>query len=402
MSLKRCTARDLFSLTSRTITDEGYLYAPGSIARIGVQTYKARELGMDGGDKPVRLYRPPEEVFAPDSITSFDAKPITIGHPPEDVNADNWRQRAVGDVRDVKADGGLMKATLIVRDKAAIRAVLDGKQELSNGYSFDLDLTPGKTADGLEYDGIQRNVRGNHVAIVDCARGGPALRIADHQTGDGHMANRTIVIDGISLELEATQASLVEKIVGDAVKATKVAQDAVLAAEKRATDAETAQATAAAATAKLVTDHAAVVADLTNKILKPEQIEALAAERSKVVGDAARLVEGYKPEGKSVQAIRAEVLTSIIANDEALKPIATAMLGGLDPAKAPELILSAAFAGVAAARVADTGRTSAGDEAMARALAGDSQAADSQKLTGRALMMYRDNHAGKDPPKASA
>lgn len=381
--MKRCTVSDLFKPTSRVVTDEGYLIATGVLARTGVQTYRARELGLDGGDKPVRLYRPPEEVFAPETIASFDGKPVTMNHPPTDVVADNWRKYAVGEVRDVKQADGHMTGTLLIKDKAAVDAVLNGKSALSNGYSFDFDPTPGQAPDGSAYDAIQRRQRGNHTAIVDSARGGPTCRIKDHETEERPMSTRTIVIDSISIELEATQASLVEKIVGDANKATKAAKDALIVADKAVSDGAAALKTAIDGAAKAATDHAVALKAATDQILKPEQIEELVVERVKVIGDAAKLAPDLKPEGKTVAQIRAEVVAHVIAKDETLKPIALAALKGADIAKAESApAIGIAFDVIAAAKGTTTVEDSATRE-VNRVIAGNGGANTPAKPRGR-------------------
>jgi hypothetical protein len=200
MTKKTIQASDFMSLTSRHVTDEGYLVAPGNLARTGVQDYRAYELGLDadGMDpmKVIRLHRPPEEVFDAASMASFENKPITIEHPPVAVTADNWADFAKGEVRDVGRSGDLMTGTLVIRSKDAIEAVQSGKAQLSNGYTFELDMTPGTTADGRAYDGVQRNIRGNHVALVDAARCGSACRIVDSDEGNWVTIKGTHVLLG--------------------------------------------------------------------------------------------------------------------------------------------------------------------------------------------------------------
>jgi hypothetical protein len=376
--LARINVQDLVGLSSRQITDEGYLIAPAVLARAGnVQPYSASELGLK--DRPpsqiVRLYRPLEEVGAADSVPTFEGKPITFRHPPGLLTARNWKKFAVGDVHEVKVEGGEMRGTVIIRDADAVRAVLDGTSALSNGYSFEFDPTPGTTAAGAAYDAVMRKLRGNHTAITPVARGGATCRIADQSTTEEKpMSTRTIVIDGISVELETLQASLVEKIVGDAKKAEKTALDASAAAEKRATDAEAALKTATDAATKATADHAAKVTELEGKMLKPEQIEQLVVERVKVIGDAAKLRPEYKPEGKTVAQIRAEVLTEVLANDEALKPIITAGLHGVEPAKADAGKVETAFATAIAAKgtvIADAAAADAATRNVTKILAGN-------------------------------
>lgn len=451
MTLKRCNVADLMGpLTQREITAENYLVAPANLSRAdNVQEYYAKELGMDvDGVEPrriIRMYRPVDEVFSPDALKSFEGQTVTLQHPDEPVTADNWKEHAVGEVTGVKSDaaGKHMTGRLVIRARPAIDAVLDGTKQMSCGYSFDADMTPGKTADGRAYDGSMRNIRGNHHAIVDAARGGPTCRIADRErqppeTGDAKMAIKK-TIDGISLEfVDDAQASMVEKIVADTRAALKTAQDAVTGANKRATDGEAALTTEQAKTAKLVADHATEVASLkaqipsadqqaqlTNaaklasdhaaeiarlkaQIPTAEQIEKLATDRAQLIVDAKALVPTLETTGKTVTAIRAAALTSVIAANDARKHIANAVLGGLEPDKVSEAIAKAAFDAVVAAT--DSGdrdepvRGSIGDPAVGRSLIGDRNRGGQRPpaITGRALMTYRENHGGKNPPKASA
>jgi hypothetical protein len=210
--LRRIDAVDLYALTERKITDEGYLVAPARLAAAGnVQDYRASELGLDAdgvpADKVISLYRPTEEVFAPDCMKSFDGKPVTNGHPPENVTADNWTEYAVGDCRDVGVDGAFLKGVLTIRDRAAVRDVIDGKSQMSCGYSFDLDMTSGTTADGKQYHGVMRNIRGNHHAIVDQARGGPGCRIADHQPENSEIPAAWVPDDLVGIEKHIHKAT---------------------------------------------------------------------------------------------------------------------------------------------------------------------------------------------------
>jgi uncharacterized protein len=167
--------------TSRTSTSEGYLVAPAKIARTGVQVYRARELNLPGvdGNKEIRMFRPPEEVFSPISMATFEDKPLADNHPADGITATNWKALAVGDLHDIEADGRYLRARVIVRDKAAIDKVNAGKSQLSCGYLFDADMTSGISPEGEAFDGIQRRIRGNHVALVDVGRAGREVRIAD-------------------------------------------------------------------------------------------------------------------------------------------------------------------------------------------------------------------------------
>jgi len=64
--------------TERTYTEEGFLRVPARISRTGTQTYLAAELGLKDREPTdlIVAYRPPEEVFDPESLASFAAKPV--------------------------------------------------------------------------------------------------------------------------------------------------------------------------------------------------------------------------------------------------------------------------------------------------------------------------------------
>lgn len=146
--------------------EDGYLVADARIARTGIQHYRGDEVG-----KPdmamVRVYRPGTEVFADETLKSAAHRPVTNDHPIEMVTSENWKQHAVGQTGDeVAGEGIFIRVPLMVSDEASIQQIESGKRELSAGYTCDLDFTPGKTPAGDAYDAIQKNIRINHVAIV--------------------------------------------------------------------------------------------------------------------------------------------------------------------------------------------------------------------------------------------
>ena len=392
MTKKTIQARDFMSLTSRHMTDEGYLVAPGNMARTGVQEYRAYELGLDadGMDpmKVIRLHRPPEEVFDAASMASFEGKPITIEHPPVAVTSDNWSELAKGDVRDVGRSGDLMTGTLVIRSKDAIEAVQDGKVQLSNGYTFELDMTSGTTADGRAYDGIQRNIRGNHVALVDAARCGSACRIADSQPNlEGKTmadAKRKVTVDGIPLEVEDTAAEVIDTL----IKQRNEARDALAPLQAKAAEADGLK----AALDKANTDIEALKKD----VVTPEARDAMVAEWTKLIGDAKRLVPELTTDGKACLAIRREVVATLAGKDAVAKAVSDAVLAGKDIQTADAEVVRATFNALAAAikTEANDADISANDAAVADALTGDGKGTDTKtELTGRDKFLARQSQA---------
>jgi hypothetical protein len=157
-----------------TKTPEGFLKGRAILTSTGVFPYK------DATGKVRRELRLPEEVFHPDHLESLKLKPITLEHPSEEVRPENAAQYQVGhlgsDLRTL--DNHHLSCDAVITHEDGIKAIEGGKRSLSCGYTCDLEQgDAGASHEGMPYDYIQRNIRGNHVAIVDKARAGDAPRI---------------------------------------------------------------------------------------------------------------------------------------------------------------------------------------------------------------------------------
>lgn len=222
----RIQARDTVKLGKRTKQSDGSIKAPAVFSRTGNQSYTRRELGLDGNpNEVVVLNRPVSEVSAPESIASLDGKTMTLAHPPVDITPENWPQYSVGDAHGLayvpaSAVSGTVNGETHVRAAKALAALDAGNDELSVGYSFELDMTPGKDAEtGEAYHGVQRNIRGNHHAIVDSGRCGGRCRVGDATTqttdctcnrkGNDMATMRNVSIGDSKLEIQDSKGRVV-------------------------------------------------------------------------------------------------------------------------------------------------------------------------------------------------
>lgn len=159
-------------------TPEGYLLCRDvPISRVGSFEYSAAEVGLPNIGHAVQVWRPEEQIFNPETIASFEAKPVVIGHA-RFADPDNWREIAVGTTQNVRRGEGdksdFLLADLLLTDRKAIEAVESGDlKEVSCGYDADTQETP----EGIEQIGIV----GNHVALVVSAR------CSGCKIGDGSM-----------------------------------------------------------------------------------------------------------------------------------------------------------------------------------------------------------------------
>lgn len=172
-------------------TSEGFVTVPAVISGVGVQRYYAGEFPRDKmpeqfQDNPLRelhFLRSREEVFDGESVQSFNGLPLTNNHPPNMIDASNVKRYMVGISRDkTKEDKERLKNDLRIMDGETLSDIEGGKQGVSCGYDMTILWTPGVDPKHGAYDGVQTEIRGNHIAIVDKARGGPDMRIQLHDS----------------------------------------------------------------------------------------------------------------------------------------------------------------------------------------------------------------------------
>lgn len=196
--------------------DSGALRVPARLSRVGVQEYRKADGSVE------RAYRPAEEVGKADSVATFDLVPLVNEHPYQHggvVDAKNFKELTVGVVGSPVYKDGFVEAMLSVNDAAAVAAVEAGKLELSAGYFVDRDETPGITADGQPYDFVQRNIRGNHVALVWKGRAGSDVRIqldsaaafATDISIEETRKMKKLIVDGVEVEVSEVAATLILK-----------------------------------------------------------------------------------------------------------------------------------------------------------------------------------------------
>ena len=301
------------------MTADGYLVADARVARAGIQIYKAKELGLKG-DRLVRAYRPEAEVFAADSLKSFAHKPVTIEHPSGGVDADTWGEKAVGHTgAEILRDGEFVRIPLMISDSKAIAEVQNGRRELSMGYSADIVDEAGAAPDGQPYDVILRNLRMNHIAIVQTARGGDKLRIGDDSNNlgaspftreDRNMTTRSVVIGDAAITLPVADADIIENFKRSM---TKRLQDAEAEKEKLEEELE---------------DEKKKYAEVEDSIMTPEKLQKAVADRLALRDAATALVPNFVIDGLSDADVRKKIVAKHLG-DAAVQDASSAEISGM-------------------------------------------------------------------------
>lgn len=156
-------------------TPEGFLICKDvPISRTGEMQYLAKELRLDGDpERPVTVVREESEVFSPAAMASFEGKPVTDGHPPDNLTPETAGGYAKGHVQNVRRAGSRTIADLHLTDPNLISEVKNGvKREISCGYTAMYE----PVGDGRYR---QINIQGNHVAVVPTGRAGRDVAIRD-------------------------------------------------------------------------------------------------------------------------------------------------------------------------------------------------------------------------------
>ena len=193
---------------------------------LGASIPQHKELGLDPS-KTYNLLRDPEELRK--ALPTFKAIPLMIRHVPIDANNPETESviGAIGSDFEMDSDGRVWSLIRVTTQEGI--DYIESKQlgELSAGYAYDADMTSG-TWNGQQYDGIMRNIHGNHVAIVERGRIGSDAIIADSIEGQ-LMAKKIVMAKG---EL----AKLQKQLGMDSAEDVKKAILAVHASSKMALD----------------------------------------------------------------------------------------------------------------------------------------------------------------------
>ena len=168
-TLSRVIRLDSIKLDDTYYTGEGYFRDRPIVTSCGIFEYHL----ADGSVR--RELRLPEHVFDPQSLASYKSKPVIITHDAGTIDKNNVEREIIGTIlSEGYKDGEDVRVEIVIHDTDAMKRC--GLRELSLGYELDLDETPG-TWNGEPYDAIQKNIRVNHLALVDKARAGDQARL---------------------------------------------------------------------------------------------------------------------------------------------------------------------------------------------------------------------------------
>ena len=280
---------------------EGYrIYKNVPIARTGSQQYLGREIKKNPGYKPewgitddemVTVYRPIEEVTAPETLASFEGKSVLDEHPADPqilVDAlDEYEGVSKGHGQNVRigekiTEGEFAGETPLLADLHVKHPDLNvkvdsGVRDVSCGYTFRL----GKDEAGRY---IMTQIRGNHIAIVPKGRAGSDVGIKDSKPeSDTILVTRRTTMSNRLLVALGLQAAIKDASPEDAAKMVDALKDADEESKKEEREAKEAKDKAARdAAARDAEDEQETAEE------KKERLEKRKAAKDKAAKDKAK------------------------------------------------------------------------------------------------------------------
>jgi ADP-ribose pyrophosphatase YjhB (NUDIX family) len=185
-------ARDSYAIDHKSVrsySDDGHLHVSTTpISKANICPYFGREIpdGDKMGLEPGRIYwllRDPDELKK--AADTFNNLPLLSKHIPltADTHNDVLQEQpdlVIGSTgTDSSFDGTYLNNSLSVWPREAINDIeSEEKRELSCAYRYSAEMKPG-IYKGVKYDGVMRNIRGNHVALVKAGRAGDDVLVSD-------------------------------------------------------------------------------------------------------------------------------------------------------------------------------------------------------------------------------
>lgn len=292
----------------------GALRVPATVTRIGIFEYRQPDGSV------VRELRPPEEVYAPESIASLRDVPVTDLHPDEEVSLANWPTLTRGHVTDPHVSGTNVDAYLVISHPDLVQKVENRlRVENSCGYTLEIDPTPGQWY-GEPYDCVQRHIRYNHVAVGprDWARGGPSVRLHIDSKDKEHSMEfsfdrekKVLRIDGVDYTLPADQEKAVAAARAAARKQARKDQaspEEILAALDEIRGYLAMSVEQIANLAAMVAGQDEQIAEMAAEAMDESAIEEMAMDRADAIDRARRIAPKLETKGLKLPEIRAKAL----------------------------------------------------------------------------------------------
>lgn len=174
----------MVAMSKRQVDSNGWInIAANPLTKAGVFQYLGSEIGAPEPDRVYNVYRPSEELQSPETIESFKLVPFIDEHTWLGEDGEAAERKGVQGIigESIYFEEPYLFGNVRILSESIKDRINAGKVELSAGYKCKYDFEDG-AFNGQKYDAIQRDIRANHLALVDKGRSGADVAVLDKLT----------------------------------------------------------------------------------------------------------------------------------------------------------------------------------------------------------------------------
>ena len=179
--------------------------------KVQIAQYLGCEISKDLiADKVYNVFRPEEELKKADTIQSLNGVPLQLEHHDDTAEKPAQYTRIGATGTDAVFEYPYLSNSLHFFNQKAIDLIESGEKcELSIGYDCEIHKEAGEF-EGVPYDFVQRNIKIQHVALVECGRAGADVKVSD---------SKEIILNSEKNEVKQMDKEKLLQLINELVKA---------------------------------------------------------------------------------------------------------------------------------------------------------------------------------------
>ena len=179
--------------------------------KVQIAQYLGCEISKDLiPDKVYNVFRPEEELKKADTIQSLNGVPLQLEHHDDTAEKPAQYTRIGATGTDAVFEYPYLSNSLHFFNQKAIDLIESGEKcELSIGYDCEIHKEAGEF-EGVPYDFVQRNIKIQHVALVECGRAGADVKVSD---------SKEIILNSEKNEVKQMDKEKLLQLINELVKA---------------------------------------------------------------------------------------------------------------------------------------------------------------------------------------
>lgn len=179
--------------------------------KVQIAQYLGCEISKDLiPDKVYNVFRPEEELNKADTIQSLNGVPLQLEHHDDTAEKPAQYTRIGATGTDAVFEYPYLSNSLHFFNQKAIDLIESGEKcELSIGYDCEIHKEAGEF-EGVPYDFVQRNIKIQHVALVECGRAGADVKVSD---------SKEIILNSEKTEVKQMDKEKLLQLINELVKA---------------------------------------------------------------------------------------------------------------------------------------------------------------------------------------